>query len=80
MQYDFALSESDDYPPPSRADSPLLGQEFEGTERDRALKFLIQEMNLGRVFPCATREPIERHEKVITIFYIPFARLLLNIY
>ncbi|KIM76206.1 hypothetical protein PILCRDRAFT_652748 [Piloderma croceum F 1598] len=92
-QYDFALSEfenENDIPPPSRADSPLLGfpdgravtprecpsyeplffsdpsqdnlstadQQFEDGERERALKFLIKEMNL--VFP-STGGPAQRH-------------------
>jgi hypothetical protein len=106
-QYDFALSEfenENDVPPPSRADSPLLGfpdggatskislqeesapcpsyeplffsdpsqdnlstadQEFEDGERERALKFLIEEMNL--VFPRTGGACPARHRRVATM-------------
>jgi hypothetical protein len=42
------------YAAPSQQDNLTAAeQEFEDNEREKALKFLIQEMNLGRVFPCA---------------------------
>jgi len=37
---------------PSQDNLSTADLEFEESERERALKFLIQEMNLGRVFPC----------------------------
>jgi hypothetical protein len=44
---------------PSQDNLSTADQEFENSERERALKFLIEEMNLGRVFPCAGG--IQRH-------------------
>lgn len=50
---------------PSRDNFSITEQEFEESERERALRFLIQEMNLGRLFPCTSGAA--RHTRDVSV-------------